>query len=318
MTTPPSPPPPGPRRERARPDAPDAATRAWVEREVRAGAVVGVRRLTGGIATSTHLLTFESGHQVVLRRHHRTLLAEEPGAVANEVATLRHVAGRGVPTPVVVAADVDGSAAGTPALVMERLPGRIELSPRHRDGWLRQMAEALGMIHEMPPLPASMPVAAAPDWLRRAGPPTWSAHRELWERAIDVVWDGDGPTSGTGRAALVHGDFQHFNLLWSRGRLTGVVDWSGDSGNPLDADLGHCRLNLVILFGTEVADDFLRCYQSVTGRTVDPWWDLRETVVFLPTWAPTILRQVGARLPVDVEAMHRRVDAHLSTLLARL
>lgn len=74
----------------------------------------------------------------------------------------------------------------------------------------------------------------------------------------------------------------------------------------------------MILYGTEVADDFLARYTALTGRTVDPWHDLFETVIFLPSWAPTILRQVRGRVPVDADAIHRRVDAHLPTLLARL
>jgi Ser/Thr protein kinase RdoA (MazF antagonist) len=148
------------------------------------------------------------------------------------------------------------------------------------------------------------------------GPPAWSVRPERWGEAIDLV-RAEPPRLAT--TALTHGDFQHFNLLWSRGRLTGIVDWNAPAPRPPDNDLGHCRLNLVILYGTEAADDFLRRYEAETGgRTVDPWWDLRETVVFLPSWAPTILRQVGRRLAVDADAIHRRVDAHLPTLLRRL
>lgn len=75
----------------------------------------------------------------------------------------------------------------------------------------------------------------------------------------------------------------------------------------------------MILFGTDVAGDFLRRYEALTGgRTVDPWWDLHETLIFLPTWASTILRQVRGRRPVDVDEIHRHVDAHLPAVLRRL
>ena len=62
-----------------------------------------------------------------------------------------------------------------------------------------------------------------------------------------------------------------------------------------------------------MADDFLTRY----GAPVDPWWDLWETVIFLPSWGGTITRQVGSRLgaPVDVDAIHRRVDEHLRRVL---
>jgi aminoglycoside phosphotransferase (APT) family kinase protein len=305
---------------RARPDAPDAGTLAWVERELGGDPVTGGRRLTGGIATATHLLRLRSGRQVVLRRHHAHWIEREPWLVREEAATLAHVTGRGFPTPALLAADPDGSATGSrPALVLERLPGRIELAPSDPAAWLQQVAEALASIHDQPPVPAT---GATPE--ERGGvpwsdftqpPPPWSTHPEQWTAAMAIAADWPTPVWPP---TLVHGDFQHFNLLWSRGRLTGIVDWGPPPPRPLDSDLGHCRLNLVILYGTDVADDFLARYTALTGRTVDPWHDLFETVIFLPTWAPTILRQVGARIPVDTDDIHRRVDAHLPTLLHRL
>jgi aminoglycoside phosphotransferase (APT) family kinase protein len=295
-----------------------------VARSVGGDEVVRQRRLTGGIATATHLLTLRSGRQVVLRRHHVEWL--EGGEVAGEVATLEHL--RRFPelqAPELLAADVDGSSCGgRPAMLLARLPGRIELAPADPADWLRQLAGALALVHATPAPPATPGVGPSkpPPWLQRRDPPTWSAHPELWERASALVWDEPAPTPAAGGRdgrVLVHGDYQHFNLLWSRGRLTGIVDWSPLHDRPLDTDLGHCRLNLVILYGAEVADAFLRRYEEASGgRTVDPWWDLLETVMFLPTWAGTIRRQVGSRIPFDADAAHRRVDAHLPALLDRL
>jgi aminoglycoside phosphotransferase (APT) family kinase protein len=300
---------------RASMDAPGAGTLSWIERTLRRGRVVGARRLTGGVATATHLLQLASGERVILRRHNAGWIEWDPTVVAREAETLAHVAGRGLPVPDLLACDPDGSATGErPAIVLGRLPGRIELAPADRAAWLDQMAAALATIHDLPPVRASIP-PAEPPWSKRPWePPAWSDHPHLWAEAIARCAEAP-PGYGVAPAKLVHGDFQHFNLLWSRGRLTGIVDWGAPPARPLDSDLGHCRLNLVILYGTEVADDFLRRYEARTGRGIDPAWDLFETVVFLPSWAPTILRQVGRRLPVDADAIHRRVDAHLPTLL---
>jgi len=303
----------------APPDPPTPATIAWVEREL-GERVVGRRRLTGGIATATHLLTLAGGRRVVLRRHHRKAVEREPWLVREEAATLAHVTGRAFPAPALLAADPDGRATGDrPAMVLARVPGRIELAPADRGSWLQQMAEALAAIHDLPPVPGERP---APE--DRGGvpwsdftqpPPAWSAHPERWVPAMRIAAEWPTPAWPP---TLVHGDFQHFNLLWSRGRLTGVVDWGAPPPRPLDSDLGHCRLNLAALYGTEVADDFLARYTALTGRTVDPWHDVFEVAIFLPTWAPTLLRQVGARIPVDADAIHRRVDEHLAAVLARL
>jgi aminoglycoside phosphotransferase (APT) family kinase protein len=311
--------------DRAPADAPDDGTRAWVARELGGDDVVRWRRLTGGVATATHELTLRSGRRVVLRRHHRAWIEREPWLVAGEAATLAHVERCGLPAPALLAADPDGTATRSrPAILMARVPGRIELSPPSMDRWLDQMASTLAAIHDAPPvpLPDGLPHGDEPPWFQsHTEPPAWSRHPRLWEEALAVAAArAPDPAATAARPPhLVHGDYQHFNLLWSRGRLRAVVDWGAPHGRPLDSDLGHCRLNLVILHGSEVAEDFLRRYTDVTGgRTVDPWWDLHETLIFLPTWAPTILRQVGRRRAVDTDGIHRRVDDHLPTVLRRL
>ncbi|MCW2936210.1 MAG: hypothetical protein JWM19_7172 [Actinomycetia bacterium] len=63
-------------------------------------------------------------------------------------------------------------------------------------------------------------------------------------------------------------------LLWRRGRLTGVVDWATSCTGPADFDVGHCRLNLAVLFGADWAERLRLAYEAEAGRAVDPWWDL--------------------------------------------
>ncbi len=75
---------------------------------------------------------------------------------------------------------------------------------------------------------------------------------------------------------LMHRDYHPENTLWSRRRLTGVVDWTQASWGPPGIDLGHMRWNLVLDCGQTVADRFLASYQAITGRpTADQgYWDL--------------------------------------------
>jgi aminoglycoside phosphotransferase (APT) family kinase protein len=174
------------------------------------------------------------------------------------------------------------------------------------------------VIHRVPPRqgsPARDEVARFRKHLARQEPPSWSQHPGLWAKALEVAANARPSTRDR---VFGHGDFQHFNLLWSRGRLTGVVDWSSGRPYPPARDVGHNRVNLVILFGSDVAEDFRARYEAASGRTVDPWWDLAETLVFLPSWGDTIRNQVRNRVPVDVDAMHRRVYAHLPLVLHRL
>jgi aminoglycoside phosphotransferase (APT) family kinase protein len=302
---------------RSRSDAPPAEILRWVERTVGRGwRVVDTRRLTGGIATATHELVLEhaSGRRqrVVLRRGHAAWHDEIEDWAAKEAAALNHVRAM---APHLPAPEVLGHRRS--ALLMRKLPGRIDLAPKDPKSWVQQQADALAAIHAIPPRP-DQPREGATRPYQQLEPPPWpTKHRHLWERAIEVIAAGHPQRPSRQLRTFVHGDFQHFNLLWSRGRLTGIVDWGPGPMTHPDRDTGHCRLNLVILYGTEVADDFAERYERAAGRTIDPWFDLFETVVFLPSWGDTILRQVRNRIPVDVDAIHRRVDAHLPGLLER-
>ena len=107
-------------------------------------------------------------------------------------------------------------------------------------------------------------------------------------------------------------------MLWQRGRLTGVVDWVAAFRGPADVDIGHCRLNLAVLYSAELADDFLAAYEAEAGRRVDPYWDIRSATGPARTdWAAFIPIQVGRRGRFDRAGMHRRVDDHLSAALRR-
>ena len=270
------------------------------------------RRLTGGVETATHLLTLRRADtadaplQLVLRRPHPESLRHDPERTARIAGALAHAAAHAPTLPIPEVVAHEGG-----ALLMRRLPGRIDLTPKDPASWLVQLADTLRTIHGIPPMPDAPTWTDPPEPSERR-PPPWSAHPHLWQEALDRVAAGPPPPTDD-ELSFVHGDYQHFNLLWSRGRLTGIVDWSAYDTHQRSRDVGHCRLNLAILYGADVADDFTRRY----ALPVDPWWDLWETVIFLPSWGETITRQVGNRLgrPVDVDAIHRRVDEHLRRIV---
>src|SRR5690348_11037505 len=107
----------------------------WAASAVGAGARVRASApLSGGTSSAVHALTVEGqdgrSHELVLRRFVREgWLAEEPDVAEREGAALELVAGRGLPTPALVAVDPDGAAVGVPAVLMSRLPGRVEWDP---------------------------------------------------------------------------------------------------------------------------------------------------------------------------------------------
>jgi aminoglycoside phosphotransferase (APT) family kinase protein len=195
---------------------------------------------------------------------------------------------------------------------MTRVPGRIDLDPTAPEDWTRQLADQLVAIHEHAPA-SWLSAAESPANLDVDVPPT-SDRRDLWERAIEVV-AGRPPQPP---ACFVHQDYQQFNVLWSRGRLVGVVDWVWGARGPADADVAHCRLNLCLLYGAERAIAFQTAYESLAGRRVDPWWDVAGVVDYVRGWSAEELRkQAGRRLRVDGGTFPAKVETLLEWVLRR-
>ncbi|HTL37853.1 MAG TPA: phosphotransferase [Kofleriaceae bacterium] len=199
-------------------------TLAWVE--TVAGAVVETKRLTGGLTSWVHRLTTARG-DIVLRQ-------SSADAVAKEAVILTALARADVPAPRLIATSGD-------ALLMTLVPGEIRLVPT--EAWLRQMATMLARIHA---LDVDVPKRIV-DWRSSEYKPPPDATSDVWKDVVAIVAQERTVTD----ARFSHGDYQHFNMLWSDEQLTGVIDWIEACLGPQDLDVGHCRLNLALLFSAD-------------------------------------------------------------------
>ena len=298
------------RRPRKRPESV-----TWVEQTLgRDARVVATRLLTGGLTSLVHELTVvRNGRRsrYVLRswapaNEHKDWILR---AVAAEAAILTALERSDVPAPRLIASTGD-VAAGGPALLMTRVPGRVFLMPRDREHWLRQMAQMLARIHELEATGRRFE-----SWLDAGTltPPADASRADMWREAFALVAE---PREAT-RPCFIHRDYQHFNLLWSRERLTGVVDWAGAGVGPPDVDVGHCRLNLTLLFSSSVAERFRELYEAESGRTVDPYWDVHALLSYGPDWKNFLPLQIDGRAPLELEGMTRRMEEVLTLALRR-
>jgi aminoglycoside phosphotransferase (APT) family kinase protein len=262
---------------------PPAAALEWVCGAVGDGSrLLSVRAQAGGNSSAVHrvIVTDSRGaaHRMVLRRYVRAdWLAEEPDLAEREAEALDVLAAGAVPAPQLIAVDPTGERAGVPAVLMSTLSGRVDWAPTDVDRWIDGLVDVLPVIHATPvpdhrhlrpyrPYELGKPLA----------PPPWTEHPKAWERAIEV-YEGPPPTD---EKSFIHRDYHPGNVLWSRHRVSGVVDWANTSVGAPEADVGHCRANLAGYLDQSVADRFLARYEAVTGRTgYHPYWDIAVVVV---------------------------------------
>lgn len=284
----------------------------WVGRRVHArGRVTAVARLLGGTTADIDRITVDSpaGHnEVVLRRWPSEDWTE--GLVAREASALTAIQRHGVPAPQLLAMDEDGAETGVRCTLTSALDGQPDLTPTDMQSWLSQLATTQAAIHAVPDHPQTrwdgwdgdverMPLPDASD---PYPPLDWLADRGLRKAAREAA---SGPLGD--EKVLVHGDYQHFNVLWCDGRLTGVVDWPNAATGNRGSDVGHCRLNLAVLFDATAAGDYLALYERAAGVRVDRRADLRALLCFDLEWQRFIPHQVAGRAPLEVAGMPGRV-----------
>ncbi len=248
----------------------------WVARQVgRTARVVAVRRMYGGSSTAMHAVDVADARGVRLRRMVlRRFIRPNwkyPGLARREALVLAALERARYPAPRLVALDDGPAECDARAVLMTRLPGRVELAPKNIDSWLRRMAEALPPIHAIAP----------PDGLHRYRPyydprardvPLWSKERRAWREVLDLARSRQPRTT----PRFIHRDYHPGNILWQRGRITGVVDWISAAAGPPEIDIAHCRVNLVRLHSLQAADRFLAHYAAATGTRAEgyaPYWD---------------------------------------------
>jgi len=272
------------------------SVRVWVTRTTGLS-ITTVNRLPGASSTAVHRLGFPDGTSLVLRRYvWPGCLDDEPIAPQREVEALCHASGRGVPAPHVIAADITGTEIGdsVPAVLMTYLPGRALGSPEPI-----RLAEAAATVHAVDPSGFAHEYFPWFDHLP-SRPPSNARQPRLWERALEIRSEGSPPY----RSAFIHRDFHPGNVLWQRGRCTGIVDWANACQGPVGCDVATCNGNLIDLAGPDVADRFVYAYESILGEPLHPYWEIASVLEHGPSpWCER-----------DITYSERRLERALAAL----
>jgi aminoglycoside phosphotransferase (APT) family kinase protein len=264
---------------------------------------------------ANHALTLVDCHD----RHHRLVLRrwarpgwdlDDPDFTAQREATiLSLLADVAVPTPTLVAADPDGTACDVPALLLTRLPGRPPgAAAANQPGFLAQLAGALPAIHAVNSRAREL-VPAYRTYVRLSEltMPAWVPPTRTWRQAFELAAGLAPDTPG----CFIHRDYHHHNTLWTRGRLTGVVDWTQASWGPPSVDVGHMRWNLAWEYGVPAAEEFLACYQRLTAGAIQhhPYWDIVTVIDLVGDIDPS-----DPLSPADLAPLETYVAAALARL----
>jgi len=170
-----------------------------------------------------------------------------------------------MPVPEPIAADLESTWFGRPAIVMSRLTGRPDVAPKDVDSWIGSLARALAELHETA-LDGAEGALTRPPLAETWRPPA-GQHDSLISRAVNAV-TAHLP-SLTSEHVFTHGDFNPSNVLWHRGRISGVVDWSAARLDARWSELAYCRDSVCLLLGPDIADRLADAYSDIVGYASD-------------------------------------------------
>lgn len=294
----------------------------WVIQAVHPeAAILSIQQLQGGVSSLVHGISLSvhgDRRAVVLRQfHNEEWVREEPDLALREAESLRRSAqADGVQTPKLIAFDQAGEQCGTPALLMSRLEGAVELEPKNKSQWLQGLAEALVGIHAVDASDFAWNFKPYSD-AAKLDTTSWSKFPDKWRQAADIVLS----SRPEAKMRFIHRDYHPTNILWNGDHVSGVVDWVNGCLGPAGVDVGHCRVNLAQVHDVAAADAFLTYYRDYAGDsfTYDPYWDL-VTLIDYAFWPPdvyegwTALGVTGLSKPIIEE----RLDSYLISLLDRV
>lgn len=273
--------------------------------------VAGVRRLKGGLEASTHRvdLITRSGlrRPVVVRRFNHTFEWFDVDRIPREVATLGSLVGTAVSAPEVLLVDAEGRWLGSPAMVVTCLPGGPAPFSRWVE-WGPRLVEAMAAVH------AVAPVVDGEPWLTgwQRGEPPQSLVRDPWvERVWPVISANREALAASGGDALVHHDLHPGNTLWSRGKVSGIVDWPMAGRGFPAYDRAYLRLDVSIALGLDAGD-------AIGAGGDHPAWDLVVGLRALPDPALWVTSYVELGIPITVAEGRARLAAWFERALASL
>ncbi|MEV5502667.1 aminoglycoside phosphotransferase family protein [Nonomuraea fuscirosea] len=281
---------------RRRGPGPTEQLRAWLAEQLDSRTTISaVRSLHGGESpwrialTTPDDTTCPEGHRSGTTRsaflQSRTtcsLVLRSPSSrissdqIATNVAALAVAEKYGLPAPRLLAADLDGHAAGTPASLETVVPGTSTWPEAPSTELLLAAGAVLARVQAVtldptPDLPFRPRPIAVDDFARdrREGRMPTTALLDLADERVRAIKRPGTPVG------FVHGDVWPGNTVVAGDGIRGLIDWkTAGVGNP-GVDLGELRKQVAIRYDDDAPGHVLEGWERAAGRRADDiaYWD---------------------------------------------
>ena len=262
---------------------------ALLEQVAPGSSLLNVNLLPGSFSNHTHLIEARlpngKPYKIVVRRYKIFGDYDRGEKAHREFKTFELLNQYQVPAPQALLLDKTGKILGAPGIVTGFVEGNLLLeAPANVMDWTRKLTRMLAKIHSIPcgrdeqsfllmgNAEASwfLNYDAAPKYMQAypGGADLWQMLRELYPN-IQMV-----------HPSLLHIDYWSGNILWHKNEISAVLDWEEAAYGDPAIDVAYARMNMFLMNLPDAADEFLRVYESDTGRKIENmgFWELAASV----------------------------------------
>ena len=244
--------------------------------------LLDARPLFGGVSAQVTLLEVQQadGHiqKMIVRKHGARDLQANPQIAADEFKLLKLLQAVGIPAARPYYLDQSRVILPTPYVVVEYIEGDTEFAPKDVEGFVRQLAGYLALLHQVDI--SQVDVSFLPDqsavWTHKLRNRPVDLDASINEGRIRDVLERVWPPAQHNPKVLLHGDFWPGNAIWREGELLAMIDWEDAAvGDPL-WDLAVSRLDVLWTLGMEAMQTYTRLYVGFNPLDLRslPYWDL--------------------------------------------
>lgn len=234
----------------------------------------------------------------------------DPERATADFHGLRIARRHGIPAPEPLYLDRTGDLLGLPGIVTGFIEGEQVSRPEDVRSWAADIARMLLRVHDVSPSAEDLTHIYDGRWmglyfLRDSWPETMAGH-PLTAPIFEAVQELRAGLRRV-RPVFLHMDYWPGNILWRRGRISGLVDWDAASYGDPALDVGYFRMNMYLRGIKEAADIFLDYYEAESGPVENlGFWELACAARPLPAPARWLLEYYETR---DTTAIVNRAES---------